>query len=121
MGNELCGMVSLDVEGAFDLMHWSILADIIDQLSIHEYLKASLKNYISKRNIGFDFSSGIREFVAFHRCPQDSCLGPLLWSLVADKLNKEYDRHQRYIISRTLLYLKVQILDLCCNRGLMHV
>lgn len=90
-------MVSLDLEGTFGSTQWSILADIIDQPSIQEYLKALLKNYISKRHIGIDFSSGIRWFVAFPGCPQESCLGQLLWSLVAEKL-WEYNKEDKNII-----------------------
>lgn len=82
-------------------MKWAILAEIIDQLLVKEYLMGSLKTYMSSQLIGFEFSDGSRWFTAFQECPQESCLGPLLWSLVADKVVKQYNRSQRFIISYT--------------------
>lgn len=86
--NKYVMAVSLDIEGAFDNVSWIILAEIIDNLPILSYLKSVLKNYLSGRRIGFRFSQGIQWFNLYKGCPQGSCIGPLLWLLVADELLK---------------------------------
>lgn len=97
--NKYCTIVSLDIQGAFDAACWRTLAVIIDSLPIAEYLKSSLKNYISNRRIGFKFANGIRWFIMFRGCPQGSCLGPFIWTVLADKLIKEYKQSHTYIVS----------------------
>lgn len=83
-----CAAVSFDISGAFDILDWSIVSHIIDDLPIYLYLKDILKNFISFRLIGFKFLTGIRWFRIFFGCPQGSCLGPLIWLLVADIILK---------------------------------
>lgn len=83
-------MASIDIQAAFDAVSWEILARIIDDLPIKSYLKAILKNYISNRKVGFSFSNGIRWFNIFKGCPQGSCIGPLLWLIIADYLIKSF-------------------------------
>lgn len=83
-------LASIDIQAAFDAVVWEILARIIDDLPIQNYLKSILKNYISNRKIGFSFTNGIRWFNIFRGCPQGSCIGPLLWLIIADYLIKRY-------------------------------
>lgn len=83
-------MASIDIQAAFDAVGWEILARIIDDLPIKNYLKAILKNYITNRKIGFGFTNGIRWFNIFRGCPQGSCIGPLLWLIIADYLIKSF-------------------------------
>lgn len=92
-------MTSIDIQAAFDAVVWEILANLIDSLPIAAYLKRILKNYISKRKIGFKFTYGIIWFVLYRGCPQGSCLGPLLWLIVADFLIKKYRTKYQEIIS----------------------
>lgn len=94
-----CALVSFDIVGAFDVIDWFILASIIQDLPIPDYLKDLLKNYISHRLIGFKFARGTRWFHVFRGCPQGSCLGPLLWTLVADRILKLYKRLSKNIVS----------------------
>lgn len=97
--SKYCAMSSLDIEGAFDALDWFTLADVIDRLPIHPYLKLSLKNYISHRQIGFQFVRDCTWFSLSKGCPQGSCLGPLLWILVSDQVLKNYRNHSEFIIS----------------------
>lgn len=94
-----CTAVSLDIEGAFDSMCWSTLSDIIDEAPLTESLKSSLKSYISHRQIGCLLSTGLNWSTIYKGCPQGSCLGPLLWNLVADKLLKIYTEIYENIVS----------------------
>lgn len=88
--NKYYAITSIDIQAAFDAVDWMTLAEIIDGLPISDYLKRILKNYISNRRIGFSFTNGIIWFALFKGCPQGSCLGPLLWLIVADYLLKKY-------------------------------
>lgn len=94
-----CTLISLDIEGAFDTVCWKTLSKIIDDLPIPVYLRSILKNYISNRKIGFLFSEGIRWFALNRGCPQGSCIGPLMWILVADTLLKVYKQSFSDIVS----------------------
>lgn len=97
--NKYCSMVTLDIEGAFDAMPWHVLSKLIDELPIDCFLKSVIKSYISLRKIGFRSSDGIRWFDTFLGCPQGSCLGPLLWLIVADKILKCYSAMDTSIVS----------------------
>lgn len=92
-------LMSIDIQAAFDAVSWIILARIIDELPIDKYLKDILKNYISNRKIGFNFSDGIRWFNIFKGCPQGSCIGPLLWLFIADFLIKRFKIYFEDLIS----------------------
>lgn len=94
-----CAFISMDIEGAFDYVSWSIVMKIIDNLPIEDYLASSLKNYISNREIGIELSRGLIWFLLYRGCPQGSCLGPLIWTIVANQLLREYKLRRRYIIS----------------------
>lgn len=87
-----CSAISFDISGAFDVLDWSVASSVIDALPIHNYLKFTFKNYISSRLIGFRFLGGIRWFRIFRGCPQGSCLGPLIWTIVADLILKNGSR-----------------------------
>lgn len=90
---------SIDIQAAFDSISWSHLYTLIDKLPIPQYLKSILKNFISNRYIGYRFSSAFRWFKLFRGCPQGSCLGPLLWIIVADYILKMFCNIFEEIIS----------------------
>lgn len=92
-------IASIDIQAAFDAVSWNILARLIDGLPISKYLKNILKNYISRRKIAFTFTDGLKWFLLYRGCPQGSCLGPLLWLIVADYLLKKYRQRYGHIIS----------------------
>lgn len=98
-GYKYCAMTSIDIQGAFDSVSWQMLATLIDQLPIPQYLKRILKNYISNRKIGFKYVAGIIWYELFKGCPQGSCIGPLLWLIVADFILKHYKLRNYSIIS----------------------
>lgn len=83
-------MTSIDIQAAFDAVIWRILATIIDNLPLPEHIRSILKNYISHRYIGMLFTNGVRWFQLFKGCPQGSCIGPLLWLIVADCVIKMF-------------------------------
>lgn len=85
--------------GAFDNVSWNVLAHIVDSLPIANYLKSLLKSYITNRCIGFSFTDVMRLFILRRGCPQGSCVGPLLWLLVADAILKRTTIHHDNILS----------------------
>lgn len=94
-----CSIVSIDIQGAFDNVDWDVLFSIIDSLPLNNYLKSSLKSYITDRLIGFSFSDGVKWFSLNRGCPQGSCVGPLLWLLVADVILKRISQIHGNILS----------------------
>ena len=97
--NKYVAMVSLDIQGAFDNISWTILYKIIDETPIPIYLKSILKLYLFQRHIGTSLNQTFTWYVSKKGCPQDSCLGPLLLLFVADKILKKYKSYGGYIIS----------------------
>lgn len=91
--NKYCSLISLDIEGAFDAMSWDVLSERIDALPIEDNLKSLLKSYISKRKIGVKTAAAIVWYTSFMGCPLGSCLGPLLWTIIADIILKHYYAH----------------------------
>lgn len=83
-----CSMISFDIQAAFDTIDWTTISRIIDNSPLPQYLKNLLKNYISNRFNGLLQGSVISWFLSHRGCPQGSCLGPLLWLLIADFLLK---------------------------------
>lgn len=96
--NKYCGIISFDIEGAFDSIDWELISNIIDDSPLPTYLKYLLKNYISHRFIGINNYTFIEWFNTFRGCSQGSCLGPLLWLLVANYIINLYNIHDDEII-----------------------
>lgn len=97
--NKYCAAILLDIEGAFDMMSWDILSQIIKELPIEENFKSLLRNYIRNRNIGIRTLHDITWHGIFMGCSQGSCLGPLLWLIGADCILKFYMNIFDYCIS----------------------
>ena len=98
-----CSMISFDIMGAFDNVSWDILYRVIEDTPLPNYLKRILKSYLNNRMIGTHLSDQIKWYVLSKGCPQESCIGPLLWLLVADKILKIFkskdNSHNQSIVS----------------------
>lgn len=55
----------MGIGGASDAVSWEVLSETTDRLPIVQYLKSTLKNYISHRKIGFLFFDDILWFTVF--------------------------------------------------------
>lgn len=84
------GIISFDIQGAFDKIQWQTISIIIDNSPLPQYLKNILKNYISNRYNGLLHGSSFHWHQAFQGCPQGSCLGPLLWLIIANYLINKF-------------------------------
>ena len=92
-------LISLDIQGAFDNISWCIIYDVINETPLPLYMKNILKSYLHNRSIGIN----LNDMFTWHKinkgCPQGSCLGPLLWLLVADRVLKRYRQCGGSVIS----------------------
>lgn len=92
-------MISFDISCAFDVLDWCIIADIINILPIFDYMKSTLKNYMSNKLICLKYTHGITWLYVFRGCPQGSCLGLFTWTLVADRILKKCNQRGLLIVS----------------------
>lgn len=83
-----CTLISFDIEGAFNNIDHSVIQEIILQLPIENYLKNLLNSFLNFRQIINETKNNTEIFFSLKGCPQGSCLGPSVWTLVADKILK---------------------------------
>jgi ribonuclease HI len=84
-------MVSIDFAGAFDTVNWSIINDNLQNLGVNENLAKIIKSFLSNRQVGYQVEEDWQFYYIDKGCPQGSCLGPTLWTVVADKILKSFD------------------------------
>ncbi|GBM47514.1 Putative protein in type-1 retrotransposable element R1DM [Araneus ventricosus] len=84
--------LSLDISNAFNSVIWGDLINCLEEDGISVYLIDVIKDFLSNRriydginNTEFNYSKGV---------PQGSCLGPVLWLLIADRLLRQMDEQE---------------------------
>lgn len=85
--------VSLDIVGAFDGLEWHQIKMELSQLSISNYLKNILFSFLKDRIIKSKFGQTTQSKKIYKGCPQGSCLGPLLWTIIANRVIINYLMH----------------------------
>ncbi|KAJ3617034.1 hypothetical protein MTP99_009165 [Tenebrio molitor] len=73
---ELCVLIALDVENAFNSASWQLIIDELDRRNISPYIIRMIESYFSARTLAID---GSRIEVT-----QGSVMGPLLWNILYD-------------------------------------
>lgn len=91
--HKYCSLISFDIMGAFDNINWKKLKIIIQDLPIPQYLKNIINSFITNRQIITDYLTNNNKRNTHQGCPQGSCLGPLLWLLVANKILTQFYQH----------------------------
>lgn len=91
--NKYVAMVSLDILGAFDSLEWHQIKLELHQLPISNYLKNILFSFLNNRNIKSKFGTRTETQPIYKGCPQGSCLGPLLWTIIANRILITYQKH----------------------------
>lgn len=92
--NKYCALISFDIIGAFDNINWDVLANTIHDSPLPRYLKLILLSFITDRKIITDYLHNSETRNISKGCPQGSCLGPLLWLLIANVILKLF--YQKY-------------------------
>lgn len=90
--NKYCALISFDIVGAFDNINWKTLKTIILKLPIPKYLKLILISFLTDRHILTDYLQNLNKRNTHQGCPQGSCLGPLLWLLIANEILKIFNQ-----------------------------
>lgn len=83
-------LVSFDIQGAFDSADWSVILQRLFDKGTPKYLYDILSDYLSSRKIALRCLSDLEYYDSYRGCPQGSCLGPLLWLIVADVVLSDF-------------------------------
>lgn len=92
-------LISFDIMGAFDNVNWQILYDSIKEMNIDQYLKNIIYNYLHNRTAGISNNNIYESIKVTKGCPQGSCLGPLLWNIIANKILSDFDSNEEKLIA----------------------
>ncbi|GBL79128.1 Putative protein in type-1 retrotransposable element R1DM [Araneus ventricosus] len=84
--------LSLDISNAFNSIIWEDLINCLEEDGISVYLIDVIKDFLSNRRIYDDINN--TEFNYSKGVPQGSCLGPVLWLLIADRLLRQMDEQE---------------------------
>jgi hypothetical protein len=84
-------LISIDFKGAFDSVGWDVVLKCLVDLDINRGITKTIQSFLTNRQVGY-LAKEDWNFKYINRgCPQGSCLGPVLWNLVADKILKYFD------------------------------
>lgn len=79
-------LVSFDIKGAFDSIRWPSVMDSLRSLPCPPYLYNITNSFLTDRSVTIT-ENGVKIIRnTFGGAPQGSCLGPFLWSIIADKI-----------------------------------
>lgn len=80
---ELCAMLAVDIENAFNSAGWPQMVNSVRSVGISPYLVAMIKSYLSNRKT-LTADGKLRAISC--GIPQGSVLGPTLWNIVYDSV-----------------------------------
>ena len=81
-------LVSLDIQGAFDNVEWQDLRRELAHNHCPKNVAGTISSYLSERSVLINWGAGNSVHPLQKGCPQGSCLGPILWLLIANKILK---------------------------------
>lgn len=79
-------LVSFDISGAFDNVDWQILLHELGAHNLDKYLQDICKSFLTNRKVGVLDGDLLKGFYTTKGCPQGSCLAPLFWNIIANKV-----------------------------------
>ncbi|GIX89956.1 RNA-directed DNA polymerase from mobile element jockey [Caerostris extrusa] len=81
-------LISIDIKGAFDSIWWPSILNTLRQDNTPSTYIILLRDYLNNRNVEFNYGQNKIHYELQKGCPQGSCLGPFLWSIIANKILK---------------------------------
>lgn len=79
-------IISFDIKSAFDSIDWHVILTQLIKMKVPKNIFLILNNYLSDRQVSYRESSSLVSSFIFGGCPQGSCLGPILWNIVANAI-----------------------------------
>lgn len=83
--NRYTTLISTDIKGAFDSIIWKKLIESLINLESPFNLIKLVISYLSKRKVQVTLENNIISKPIFKGFPQGSCLGPLMWNVIANQ------------------------------------
>ncbi|GBN90275.1 Putative protein in type-1 retrotransposable element R1DM [Araneus ventricosus] len=89
--------ISLDMSNAFNSVEWRDVICALQEDKVSEYLILSIQDFLNNRkivenNLEIDYNYG-------KGVPQGSCLGPILWLVIADRLLRAMDKYKNCVVT----------------------
>ncbi|GBO35083.1 Putative protein in type-1 retrotransposable element R1DM [Araneus ventricosus] len=89
--------ISLDMSNAFNSVEWRDVISALHEDGVSDYLIFSISDFLNNRKIvdpnlqvNYNYGKGV---------PQGSCLGPILWLLIADRLLRAMDQIKNCVVT----------------------
>ncbi|XP_035230896.1 uncharacterized protein LOC118202803 [Stegodyphus dumicola] len=79
-------VISIDIQGAFDSLWWPDIIDALVTMGCPSILTDLIYSYLQDRRVRITLDGSIVHHSLSKECPQGSCLGPILWTIVANSL-----------------------------------
>ncbi|GBN23156.1 hypothetical protein AVEN_214967-1 [Araneus ventricosus] len=103
--NKVTCMVSIDLENAFNSVRWSNIKQLLEKYKVPRYLGRLLEDFFKDRSVLL--TDGARR-ICNQAVPQGSCLGPIMWLLVANELLNAFEfdgNHRIYAFADGIIVL----------------
>ncbi|GIX96242.1 uncharacterized protein CEXT_209631 [Caerostris extrusa] len=85
-------LISIDIKVAFNSLWWPSILQTLSKDGCPTELINTITDYLDNRNIEFNYGNATIKHQIQKGCPQGSCLGQFLWSVIANKiLNQAWD------------------------------
>ncbi|GBN58469.1 Putative protein in type-1 retrotransposable element R1DM [Araneus ventricosus] len=95
--NHVTLAISLDMSNAFNSVEWRYVTAALHEDGVPDYLIFSISDFLNNRKIvdvnlqvNFNYGKGV---------PQGSCLCPVLWLLIADRLLRAMEQYKNCVVT----------------------
>ncbi|GIY18173.1 uncharacterized protein CEXT_770371 [Caerostris extrusa] len=82
-------IISIDIKGAFDSLWWPSIITRLKKDNCPEDILSMICSYLDTREIEYKMADTKINHHLQKGCPQGSCLGPFLWTIISNTILKE--------------------------------